>query len=935
MMRILYAGLLASLLLLCLACTPRPLGSGDTNVVPPRDERLIEGRLDNGLRYRLLPTDQQPGRLDIRLRVDAGSIDERAGQAGVAHLLEHLVFYNRDRHGVDVRQRLQQAGWQQGRHFNALTNPERTLYMLSPPAGNDDTRLALQMLAQLVFQQDFSATDLEHERPVVIEEWRGGLGVAQRMNDQRRDSQRVGSGYAGSSPIGGETAIRQATVEQLKAFHQSWYAPNNMQLNIVGDFEVAELLEQIQLWLAAPAARSLPERDLDLPLMPGVKSFRLQDSESGSRQVSLLFRGHHAANRVDSLDGQRERLLDRIATRMLLTQLQRQPVPAGVRAFSMQRAQLGLHSEVLALAASLERDVHEQALQALLTELQRIRHFGLYQADLDQQLDKLRQIAHNMLERGDERDFTEWVQLLHDPSQADAGIQKRSTIARNSLILLQDIRLDDINRRLVRWTDTADLVLQLSSPDSESLALPDEAGYQALLASIDTAALAPPQPLVTPADDTLVEVPSLPAAARAGSIDKVVHHTAEQVEYWTLSNGDRLVWLRQAHEDGKARLQIETRRGYRHAGSRDWLEQTASQLVWNSPPQGFDEAQWQAWQQREKLPLRLDQQATHSSFTAETDSARLASLFALYRTRISLPQVAEQTLEQARVDLKRQRIRQRPTVRQQQDRALAQLRFGPQPDSLPQPAELERLEQQDLLRAWNVQMAAPVTYYLLADIEPEQLQEWVMRELAGIARQATTSTEPLLQRPGLHVQRLASAIEPRASLQLFSFSERDWTPEDAVRVASLRQLASQALKERLRTEARGLYQLTFDSELNPRNGRLESRLLFSSDPQRLEELWQQAREVLTHLPEQLDEQQVQRLRRELLWQERERLRDDAVQLHRLVLSDQRWGDPRYLSDQHQLPEALEITALRELAGQLLSPDNQVSMRLLPRPSAAR
>ena len=87
-MKILRAGLLASLAMLSIACTQLPAGNATDTA--QRDERVIEGRLDNGLRYRLVPTQEQPGRLDIRLRVDAGSVDERANQVGVAHLLEHM-----------------------------------------------------------------------------------------------------------------------------------------------------------------------------------------------------------------------------------------------------------------------------------------------------------------------------------------------------------------------------------------------------------------------------------------------------------------------------------------------------------------------------------------------------------------------------------------------------------------------------------------------------------------------------------------------------------------------------------------------------------------------------------------------------------------------------------------------------------------------------
>ncbi len=925
-MRILRTGLLASLALLGIACSQLP--TAGQAVTAPRDERVIEGRLDNGLRYRLVPIQEQPGRLDIRLRVAAGSVDETAEQVGVAHLLEHMLFYNRDAQQHSVRQLLQAAGWVQGRNFNAMTSAERTQYLLSPPDGNRETELALEVLAQLLFRQDFGTAELEQERPIVIEEWRGGLGVAQRMNDQRRDSQRIGSRYVGHPTIGSEAAIRQAAVSQLWDFQQRWYAPNNMQLNIVGDFDPAQLQAQIAQALGGVPARELPPRELDLPYLPGFKAFHLHDSESGSHQVNLMFRGHYQANRTDSPNGQRERLLDRLASRLLLVQLQRQPLPDGVRAFSMQRALIGERSEVLALSAALERPVHEQALQALLTEVQRIRRFGLYQADLDVEKDKLRKVAADMLARGDERDFADWIQQLADPSQAERRIQTRSSVAHSSLPLIDSIELAEINQRVRRWTDSQDLVLQMSAPNSRPLQLPDAQRYQALLASIDPVALAAPQALQPSAP---VVVPPLPAAERHGSVVSVRRYPAEQVQYWTLSNGDRLVWLRRSDAEGKAHLQIDSGSGYRRAGAASWLAQSASQLVWNSPPQGFDEAQWRAWQQRERLQLSQDQQALHTQFTAAAETEHLSRLFVLYRFRMTRPDLPEEAVTQLQADLSRRLQQESPTARQGQERALAQLRFGPQPGGLPSAAEIASLRREDLLSAWRQQVAAPVTYYLVADVDEAQLRQWASNELAGIPRGAVQAGEPLLQQPGKRQQRLASAIEPRASLQVLSYAEHAWTPEDAVRVASLRQLASDALKAQLRGEARGLYQLTFDSELNPQTGRLETRLLFSCDPQRLDELWQQADAVLRELPKHIDEQRVAQLRHDLRRDEQLRLADNATQLHRLILSDKRWGDPRYLSSQQKLADALQPEALRKLAGQLLPASNRVRLDVLPRP----
>ncbi|WP_372438947.1 hypothetical protein, partial [Pandoraea sputorum] len=101
-------------------------------------------------------------------------------------------FYNHGNATDDIRQRMSQWGWVSGRHYNAVTSYDRTQYLLSPSGGAAQTEQALQALATLSLAADYNAADLDRARPIVIEEWRGGLGVAQRMNDQRTAAQRIG-----------------------------------------------------------------------------------------------------------------------------------------------------------------------------------------------------------------------------------------------------------------------------------------------------------------------------------------------------------------------------------------------------------------------------------------------------------------------------------------------------------------------------------------------------------------------------------------------------------------------------------------------------------------------------------------------------------------------------------------------------------------------
>src|SRR6185295_9571978 len=58
----------------------------------PVDPAIKWGRLDNGLRYAILPNHEPKGRVSARLAVHVGSLYESENQRGIAHYLEHMAF---------------------------------------------------------------------------------------------------------------------------------------------------------------------------------------------------------------------------------------------------------------------------------------------------------------------------------------------------------------------------------------------------------------------------------------------------------------------------------------------------------------------------------------------------------------------------------------------------------------------------------------------------------------------------------------------------------------------------------------------------------------------------------------------------------------------------------------------------------------------------
>src|SRR3712207_1901395 len=91
------------------------------NVSVAEISQPISGKLDNGLRYTLLPLHSEKGHLEIRMKVNAGSVDETDEQTGVAHMVEHLVFRGTNAHPNGLMPYLHEQKWVRAKNYNAVT----------------------------------------------------------------------------------------------------------------------------------------------------------------------------------------------------------------------------------------------------------------------------------------------------------------------------------------------------------------------------------------------------------------------------------------------------------------------------------------------------------------------------------------------------------------------------------------------------------------------------------------------------------------------------------------------------------------------------------------------------------------------------------------------------------------------------------------------
>src|SRR6476660_7850357 len=276
------ATLTTAFLLVCtaLVAVPRARAQATPAPAPPRaaspDERLpfdpavTTGTLPNGLRYYIRKNGRPEQRVLMQLAVKAGSIDEEDDQQGLAHFLEHMAF-NGTRHfkAGELIATLESTGARMGPHVNAYTAFDETVYQFELPTNREGVvEKGLQALADFAGGMLLTPAEIDKERGVVIEEWRGGLGAGSRLRDQQIPVLYYQSKYAERLPIGKPEILKSFTPDRLKAFYTKWYRPDRMAVVVVGDVDPPKMEAMIRTEfgpLVKPATAA-PPRSYPVPL---------------------------------------------------------------------------------------------------------------------------------------------------------------------------------------------------------------------------------------------------------------------------------------------------------------------------------------------------------------------------------------------------------------------------------------------------------------------------------------------------------------------------------------------------------------------------------------------------------------------------------------------------------------------------------------------
>ncbi len=461
----------------------------------PLDPAIKTGTLSNGLKFYIRHNGRPEKRVSLRLAVKAGSLEENDDQLGLAHLIEHMAF-NGSEHfkSGEVFSYFERVGARLGPHVNAQTSFDETIYMLDLPTDQGDVvAKGLLALSDFAGGLTLDPKEVDKERGVVIEEWRGGLGAGSRIRDKEIPVLFYKSRYADRLPIGKPEIIRTAPAAKLRQFYDTWYRPERMAVIAAGDVDPAAIEASIRSTFGGlrdrAKAAKLPSGALTIK--HAVMSSVITDPELTRTSLQIIRK--HVKGGEQRVADYRRSLVERMAQMMLndrLAEISRRPdakfLGAGAGTESITP-----DVEAFVLNVRAPDDKIEDGLNAVAVEAKRARDFGFSSSELDRAKKNLAAGYEQVYQERDKSEsgaFAQELLSLFLQNEPAPGITYEYNLVK---ALLPTITTSEVANAMRRMMSDEGKIVLLTAPQKDSVKLPTDAAIKVALAAAESTSVSP------------------------------------------------------------------------------------------------------------------------------------------------------------------------------------------------------------------------------------------------------------------------------------------------------------------------------------------------------------------------------------------------------------------------------------------------------------
>ena len=381
--------------------------------------------LQNGLEIYTIEDHSSPT-VAVQVWYHVGSKDDPDGRSGFAHLFEHMMFKGNEHLTPDTFEQLTENV---GGENNAYTAPDVTVYHEVVPSNYLEPVLWAE--AERMASLALNDANFNSERDVVKEEYRQRILANPYGEFSLAIDQKSFAAHPYKRPsIGNITELDAAQLPEVKAFHSTFYRPDNATLVVVGDFKASDLETWTKKYFGP-----IPKPTTKIPRVAVVEPPRKQDRHevlSSAKAPLPAFAVTYLAPSVRSKDEPALDLADEIlsggqSSRLYQSLVYEQQVAQRASFEADLREDLGLLTFRVIVASDKSLP---QAEKSLNDQIENILKNGVSEAELDKA--KNRFLTGKLMERetnnGKASALGEAAVIYRDPNHINTDLAKYQAV---------------------------------------------------------------------------------------------------------------------------------------------------------------------------------------------------------------------------------------------------------------------------------------------------------------------------------------------------------------------------------------------------------------------------------------------------------------------------------------------------------------------------
>ena len=509
----------------------------------PVDPSIRIGKLKNGLTYYIRHNDNPENLVNFYIAQKVGSIQEEEHQRGLAHFLEHMCFNGTEHFpGKALINYLEGIGVKFGADLNAYTSIDETVYNINnvPVDVEGAIDSCLWILHDWADGLTLDGEEIDKERGVIHEEWRGRNTAMMRMQERMLADIFPGSRYGKRLPIGTMEVVDNFPHQALRDYYEKWYRPDLQGIVIVGDIDVDEVEKKVKKIFKKIKKAKNPAERVYYPVDDNKEMIFSQqiDKEQQNYMLQLMYKHDvPARDQRNTKEYLYENTKRSFALSMLnsrFSEIMSKENPPYMRA-GVGFSGFGVTETKRAFTVMVQCKP-EQVLEAIpmvFTEVERARRFGFTESELNRRKESMLAGLESWYAERDKRTSDYYVQncVRHFLDQTDMMAPEDDYALTKEII--NSLTLEEINSVLPSLHREDNRVAVSFAPEREGTTYPGKEDIENLLKMVGNARIAA-------YEDNAVDAPLLETIPEGG---KVV--STEEGKWgstvWTLSNGIKVV----------------------------------------------------------------------------------------------------------------------------------------------------------------------------------------------------------------------------------------------------------------------------------------------------------------------------------------------------------------------------------------------------------